>query len=175
MEEERGNFRRAVFGGFDREDVINYIGVLAREAEEKDAEIDGLRGEITRLKDEKTQLLRDLEREREELVRKTEELERENRALESELRAQSVSHRRELEVQHERDRSAAEKGLLASQRVLDELAKSFASLKTDIGVNIQNAKAGLKNVETALSSALKITDDTQEKIAGIRESAEKED
>lgn len=51
MEQERGNFKSRVFGGFNRHDVIGYIEALAKERNDLKRENVALRGKVEALED----------------------------------------------------------------------------------------------------------------------------
>ena len=51
MEQEKGNFKSRVFGGFNRHDVIDYIETLATERNELSRENERLRGQVEALEE----------------------------------------------------------------------------------------------------------------------------
>lgn len=51
MEQEKGNFKSRVFGGFNRHDVIGYIEALAKERNDLKRENVALRGKVEALED----------------------------------------------------------------------------------------------------------------------------
>ncbi len=56
MEQEKGNFKSRVFGGFNRQDVIGYIESLAKERNDLKRENGALRGKVEALEDRLAEL-----------------------------------------------------------------------------------------------------------------------
>ena len=102
------NFRTRMFGGFDREDVIAYIGKITQENQAQVEELTRSGDELRRQNDELGQQLvilrrqvescEDSHRENESLKQQVQRLEAENRELQEALR-QSREHSDELQVQ----------------------------------------------------------------------------
>ena len=65
MEEEKGNFRGKLFGGFNRNDVINYIESAAAQFNATEKERDDLAEEKERLTEELEELKCELEAQKE--------------------------------------------------------------------------------------------------------------
>ena len=102
------NFRTRMFGGFDREDVIAYIGKITQENQAQVEELTRSGDELRRQNDELGQQLvilrrqvescEDSHRENESLKQQVQRLAAENRELQEALR-QSREHSDELQVQ----------------------------------------------------------------------------
>lgn len=165
MSDEKGNFRKKLFGGFDESDVIRYIERISRKTTKNEAETENLRDEIARLTNENAQLRAEYESEREELMREIDALRAEKESLAERYKAESAVHRRELAVLHEKRRGAED-----AERLVVELYEKCGALNRSIEASEEKARTELGTIEASLSALSTLTADAEEKLGAIRDS-----
>ena len=139
---ENNIFKSVTFGGFDKQDVVNYIERTAREtaeAQEKlQRESDGLREEVRSLGEQVSELRAQLAEAREESARLQAELDRE------------TARREGLEAaEKEAARLAAEVGALRGD------AEAYARFREQIGAIECEARQRAADLEDEASSRLR--------------------
>lgn len=128
VEQEKGNFKGRVFGGFNRKDVIDYIESLAAERNDLALENRKLSGRV------------------EALEEKLEELRQDGPASS------------ELPDQEELVRARAEQVIENARGILSDVRRAYEELCGDIGINVSQADHELKTASsrlTALQDTLK--------------------
>ena len=167
---DSGTFRSKLFGGFDRNDVANYIEKLAAErndyiveCRDLEVKVQDLSDEIERLKAEFTEQLSSQEKAHEEQI---EELtaDYENKLAEAEKAV------REAEQRAEEKRTAE---LDAAKAVLDELLGSFGDAESDtrllldrIGADLAEAGKKLEKMPDVLTSSKDRLTEIRQKLDG---------
>lgn len=143
---EKGNFRGRLFGGFDRQDVIDYIESVSIKKNLSEKERDDLREELDRCRSR----VYELESEKADLRSEIEEL------------------RKELE--QERDRTATYKAekLREADEVVDKILAEVGEMKADVTINLTNAQCELKRLDKALSAVSSVFTDAEAKISALK-------
>ncbi|MBE6949577.1 MAG: hypothetical protein E7456_07020 [Ruminococcaceae bacterium] len=158
MADERGSFRRRLFGGFDRVDVINYIEDIAIERNKHQETAAKLQEEVSELRDQAESLTKQLDDKNAQLAEKSDEL--------------STAHNELNEVWNELRDSSDELEALKAQleQTKKELASKTAQYDNDIAaaqkaLNEAKAQAELQRLE-AKRSASQIISTLRDKYEG---------
>ncbi len=140
MEEEKGNFRGKLFGGFNRNDVISYIESAAAQFNATEKERDELTEKNDALRDELEELKAELEETRRSAESEKKALADEKDGVILELRRENARLLEDIERERARtfDRRAAE--LDSAAEAVDELLKRCGDIKSDMAVNVTNSR-----------------------------------
>ena len=137
---ETGKFRGSFLGGFNRQDVVNYIEQMSAERQSIGEERESFR--------EKT----------DEFESRIFALEQENEALRAELEEERAKN---FALQNK----AAEEALLA----LNELKSKFASVRADVGLDVNHTKRELERMSAGVTGVTGFFEETEKRIASLED------
>ncbi len=170
MEEEKGNFRGKLFGGFNRNDVINYIESAAAQFNATEKERDDLAEE--RLTEELDELKYELEAQKESASADLKALAEEKDGVILELRRENARLLVDIEKERARTFDRRSEELNAAAEAVDELIKRCGDIKADMAVNVTNTRRrildGLEGVESVAGELEKRLNKLRENIDELR-------
>lgn len=159
MEDEKGNFRGKLFGGFDRRDVISYIEDSAKAynqlSDERDrlaSEKEGLEAAMDELRDDSEAALNALREQKEAEL--------------ASLRAENDLLRKELEAEKVKTLARKGKELAEVEEVLNNILEKCARVKADLDINLTHTR---RRVEGDLDSVMALADDMEVRLSRIQD------
>ena len=172
MEEEKGNFRGELFGGFNRNDVINYIESAAAQFNATEKERDDLAEEKERLAEELDELKYELEAQKESASADLKALAEEKDGVILELRRENARLLEDIEKERARTFDRRSEELDSAAEAVDELIKRCGDIKADMAVNVTNTRRrildGLEGVESVAGELEKRLNKLRENIDELR-------